>query len=74
MAHALNAPMHSASAETSKSEKPSFFRRLVNAVIESRYQSAMRELRRHRNLTSGLSAYERQTGFEMLPFRSAADK
>lgn len=74
MAHALNASMISAAAEPSKPVKRSFFSRLADAMIESRYHAAMRELRRHQNLTSGLSAHDGETGFDMLPFRSAADK
>ncbi len=74
MAHALNASMISAAADTAKPAKPSFFNRLLNAMAESRYQSAMRELRRHQNLTNGLAAYDGETGFDILPFRSASDK
>jgi hypothetical protein len=71
MAHVLNASMIDGTVATSK---PSFFRRLVDAMIESRYQSAIREIRRHQTAINSLSAHNGETGSDILPFRSAADK
>lgn len=74
MAHVLNASMLAGVAATAKPSTPSFFRRLADAFIESRYQKAMREVRRHQDMINRLSARNGETGTSSLPFGTAADR
>ncbi|MGL5362088.1 MAG: hypothetical protein ACRDBH_04365 [Bosea sp. (in: a-proteobacteria)] len=60
MAYALNAHTagHAFSTETVAKTKPSFWTRLVNAMIESRMRSAQIELNRHLRFREELVAHK----------------
>lgn len=77
MAHVLNASMLAGATGTvkpSRSTKPSFFRRLADAIVESRYKTAMREVRRHQDMINRLSTRTGETSTGSLPFGPSADR
>ena len=75
MAHALNAsritaPL-AAPADKAAPGTPSIFTRLYNAMVEARYQSALREIRRHEAMVKGFEATSGVSAWT-LPFQSDA--
>lgn len=73
MAHALNASQVASSlagpVEKARPATPSFFSRWYNALLESRYQAALREVRRHEALVGGFGSLDRALDHSALPFK-----
>jgi hypothetical protein len=69
MAHALNASFFPATAEKAKSNVRPFLARMLDKMVESRYQAALQELRRHEALVGSLAARDGATDGEMLQFK-----
>lgn len=73
MAHALNASQMTSSlaapAEKTKPAGPSFLARWYNALLESRHQAALREIRRHESLVGGFGTLDHALDHSALPFK-----
>ena len=69
MAHALNGSFFPATAEKAQPRIRPFFARMLDRMVESRYQTALRELRRHEALVGGFASLDGAPDHSTLPFK-----